>query len=93
MSKVKEAYTEVFNSDGKGLTTQVVVRSVYPKRESNRDHGWDRIRREITGRQQIKDGRFVRLNQDQLIAGDMIQKKNINDGRKSSWVQAQGQSD
>ena len=74
MSKVKEAYTEVFNSDGKGLTTQVVVKSVFSEQELNRPHGWERIRRETEGRKQIKDGRFVQINQDQLIAGDMIKK-------------------
>lgn len=81
MSKVKEAYTEVINSDATGLTTQVVVRSVYPKKESYRFHGWDRIDAETEGLNQIQDGRMTRFNQDQLIAGDMIQKIREN-GRK-----------
>lgn len=81
MSKVKGAYTEVFNSDGKGLTTQVVVRNLYPKQESHRFNGWDRIDAETEGRNELRDGKFVRLNQDQLIAGDMIQKIREN-GRK-----------
>ena len=81
MSKVKEAYTEVFNSDGEGLTTQVVVKSVYPKQELNRPHGLDRVRRETRGHQEIRDGRIVPANNDQLIGGDMIQKS-IKNGRK-----------
>ena len=81
MSKVKEAYTEVFNSDGTGLTTQVVVRSVYPKQESHRFNGWDRIEAETEGRNELRDGKFVRIDQDQLIAGDVIQKSR-EDGRK-----------
>jgi len=86
MSKVKEAYTEVFNSDGTSLTTQVVVRSVYPKKESHRFNGWDRIDAETEGRQEIRDGRFQRFNQDQLIAGDEIQK--IREGGRKILVGA-----
>tara|TARA_B100000035_G_scaffold272261_1_gene247517 strand:- start:569 stop:874 length:306 start_codon:yes stop_codon:yes gene_type:complete len=81
MSNVKEAYTEVFNSDGTGLTTQVVVRSVYPKLESYRFHGWDRIDAETEGRSQIQDGRMTRFNQDQLIAGDEIYKLTEGGGK------------